>query len=786
VHQIRAGRLAWVALAVTAPTDSTDFPVLASFWPGTDVSTWGLRVGDRLLRVGDTDLRGVGPVGFLARVYEQAGDLGHVPVTYARGETRETGRILLSPVAYPWRTLPLSLTMVVTGALVLVRLPGLPLARSFFLAAVAYSMHWMFFFGGPRIFTYAWAATFVASTFLMFPLVLRTLLIFSDEVRIIGTEPPRRWPWLFSVFGPLTTSWVFGVPLPPAAGLRGIFAVNVAFGITFIVLLIRAFRNAGAVGRRRLKWVLYGVSVGTVPVLVTDAVAALAPALWWLHEIAVAAEAAVPICLVIAIVRYHLFDIDRLISATAVYSVLTVILGGGVLTVVPPLAETASAAFGIDAGASQLVLSFALAACLLPAQRRLRPVAERLFLPDRHRLEEDFQHLLRDLSGCGTPDAALTLAGERLDRLLVPETCRGYAATAEGYVLVYPPERRRWASVTGGAPVAGGDAGAAAEPPLAAAPARLDARRVPAEPVHIGRDAAIGPSALPPRTRALFESLGIAVVAHVTRGGRLAGLLCLGPKRSGDVYTQGDLALLAAVADKLSSEFQRIEQAESLRQERSMQEALRRYVPDPVASLLATGRDLDGGEREVSVLFVDLRSFTTYSETHAIDTVLAIVNRYTEAASGIIRRHRGTVLEFLGDGMMAVFGAPEREAHHARSAVRCALEIVAAVRGLRLGDPGSAPIEVSVGITTGVAFVGNVRASDRYIYTAIGDVPNLASRLEGLTRKLGASVAIDGATRSGAGEAAVAFHRHGPTLVRGRSQPVDVYFLPQTDATPAG
>jgi adenylate cyclase len=143
-------------------------------------------------------------------------------------------------------------------------------------------------------------------------------------------------------------------------------------------------------------------------------------------------------------------------------------------------------------------------------------------------------------------------------------------------------------------------------------------------------------------------------------------------------------------------------------------------------------------------------------------------------------------LEFLGDGMMAVFGAPEPAADHARSAVECGRDIVAAVRGLRLGDPGSPAIGVSVGIATGVAFVGNVRAADRFIYTAIGDVPNLASRLEGLTRKLDASVAIDGATQAGAGDAAAGFQHHGPTLVRGRSRVVDVYFLPQADATPAG
>ena len=127
---------------------------------------------------------------------------------------------------------------------------------------------------------------------------------------------------------------------------------------------------------------------------------------------------------------------------------------------------------------------------------------------------------------------------------------------------------------------------------------------------------------------------------------------------------------------------------------------------------------------------------------------------------------------------MAVFGAPEAAADHARAAVQCSRMTVSAVRALKLGDPGAEPIDVSVGIATGNAFVGNVRTADRLIYTAIGDVANLASRLEGLTRQLKGSIAIDGPTRAGAGDAAAPFVRQGPTLVRGREQVVDVYFLP--------
>lgn len=127
---------------------------------------------------------------------------------------------------------------------------------------------------------------------------------------------------------------------------------------------------------------------------------------------------------------------------------------------------------------------------------------------------------------------------------------------------------------------------------------------------------------------------------------------------------------------------------------------------------------------------------------------------------------------------MAVFGAPEAAPRFARAAVECGLEVVAAVRALRFGDPGGVPIGVSVGIATGSAFVGNFQAADRLVYTAVGDVANVASRLEGLTRQLNAAIVIDAVTRGTAETAGAAFRRHGPTLVRGREQAVEIYFLP--------
>jgi class 3 adenylate cyclase len=480
-------------------------------------------------------------------------------------------------------------------------------------------------------------------------------------------------------------------------------------------------------------------------------------------------------------VRFNFMDIDRLISSTAAYTVLLVTLVGAMLTLAPWLTGLLGTAMGADSQVGQLTLSLLLAAGLVPAERHLRPWIERLFFPERHRLQQGVERLLGTLAGCATPQEVLAAAGQSLDEMLHPDVCRVYRATSEGFLLAFAREPRRLPPRNGGS----------AHPAASAGPARPSEPATPPPPAPLvealggaARAIALGPDrrderSLPAWVYSALEGLGFAVVLPVLRGAHAAALVCLGPKRSGDVYTSTDLALLTAVAEKLSAALARFDQAELLRHERTLKEALLRYVPDPVAALLASGRDLPGGQKNVSILFADLRSFTAYSERHDIGNVLGIVNRYTEVVSGLIRRHGGTVVEFLGDGMMAIFGAPEPMDNHARAAVRCAGDIVAAVSELDLGrGEDGRPIGVSVGITTGEAFVGNVRAADRLIYTAIGDTANLASRLEGLTRRLDASVAIDSATHQAAGEAASSFRRHGPTLVRGRQQTVDVYFMP--------
>src|SRR5690606_15934674 len=131
-----------------------------------------------------------------------------------------------------------------------------------------------------------------------------------------------------------------------------------------------------------------------------------------------------------------------------------------------------------------------------------------------------------------------------------------------------------------------------------------------------------------------------------------------------------------------------------------------------------------------------------------------------------------------GDGMMAVFGAPRPLARKERAAVETARRIAAAVDALELGAATGRRLSVGIGIATGPAYVGNIQAVDRLIWTAIGNPINLAARLQALTREIGAAIAIDDATFRAAGDACAGVVARPHTAIRGRDEPVDVYALP--------
>jgi adenylate cyclase len=206
-----------------------------------------------------------------------------------------------------------------------------------------------------------------------------------------------------------------------------------------------------------------------------------------------------------------------------------------------------------------------------------------------------------------------------------------------------------------------------------------------------------------------------------------------------------------------------------------------KYVPrELVQDLLLSGREavLGGEKREITTLFSDIAGFTTLSESMDPDKLVLALGEYFKAMSDTIREHRGTVDKYIGDAIMAFWGAPRPLADHALAACRAALAMRDRLRAMRIlwARQGKPDISARIGINTGVAVVGNIGSPERMNYTAMGDAVNLASRLEGLNKSYGTGIAV-GETTAALVKEKMVLRPLDWVAVKGKSQAVLVHEL---------
>ncbi len=229
---------------------------------------------------------------------------------------------------------------------------------------------------------------------------------------------------------------------------------------------------------------------------------------------------------------------------------------------------------------------------------------------------------------------------------------------------------------------------------------------------------------------------------------------------------------------------------EAIERER-VRDVFSRFVPaDVLEEVLAKADDnlrLGGVERDCTVLFSDLRGFTSFSETQRAARVIEVINQYLNEMTEAIHTNGGTLISYMGDGIMAVFGTPIEQEDHADRAVRAAREMV----GPRLekfndwlaADGFEHRFEMGVGLNSGTVMAGNVGSEQRVEYTAIGDTTNTASRLEGMTKDHEAMVFISTSTRERLHEGAERLRHVGDFEVRGRVSKLGIWtFAPEDEA----
>ena len=209
-----------------------------------------------------------------------------------------------------------------------------------------------------------------------------------------------------------------------------------------------------------------------------------------------------------------------------------------------------------------------------------------------------------------------------------------------------------------------------------------------------------------------------------------------------------------------------------------------RFVnPHVVKELVTNGALLREGEsRDISVLFSDIRGFTTLAENRTPQEVVQLLNRYFTLQVEVVFRHGGSLDKFIGDCIMAFWGAPLDDPQHARNAVRAALEMAEVLQRFKaeLGRQ-DADFDVGIGIHSGPAVVGLIGSDQRREYTAIGDTVNLASRIEGLTKGV-ARILVSEQTMALCG-ASFSFTPYGAFEVKGREQQVRLFSPDQGEKT---
>jgi class 3 adenylate cyclase len=212
-----------------------------------------------------------------------------------------------------------------------------------------------------------------------------------------------------------------------------------------------------------------------------------------------------------------------------------------------------------------------------------------------------------------------------------------------------------------------------------------------------------------------------------------------------------------------------------LAEREKIRDAFGTFLDEEVADYILSDKYTpEGFEAEVSLLFCDVRDFTSFASRSDAQEVVGAVNRLFETVVPIISRHGGHVDKFIGDGLLAVFGAPERRRDHADCAVRAAVEIAR-----RVNQEDGEMLSVGVGVNSGQVIAGSIGGAGRLNFSVIGDAVNVAARVEAATRELGDDVLVTASTCDCLGDA-IELEPRGARQLKGKDEPVHL-FAPVVD-----
>ena len=280
-----------------------------------------------------------------------------------------------------------------------------------------------------------------------------------------------------------------------------------------------------------------------------------------------------------------------------------------------------------------------------------------------------------------------------------------------------------------------------------------------------------------------ITQLGAILIIPIIYEDRLTGLISLGKKKSGKFYRREDIKLLSILANQGSVAIENAimlkEIIEKERVKAKILDAFGKYVTREVRDQILGGHiPFDGEAKDVTVLFADLRDFTALAESNSPKEVVKIINGYFSEMADAISKHKGLVLQFIGDEIEAVFGAPLALENHPTHAVRAAIamreRLVLVNKNLQ--QQGYFPLRHGIGIHTGNVVAANIGSEDRLSYALVGDTVNVASRIQGLNKKFDTDILISASTVERLSED-IEVTKLPATTVKGKKVLVEIFKL---------
>ena len=279
-----------------------------------------------------------------------------------------------------------------------------------------------------------------------------------------------------------------------------------------------------------------------------------------------------------------------------------------------------------------------------------------------------------------------------------------------------------------------------------------------------------------------FLGIRSALCVPLSTRDKVLGLIYVDTPLKVKAFSEFDLELLSALAGYSAMAIHQADLRARIQEEREARNRLQRYhSPEVVSRILGSSQGPEGAtlevrEVEATVLFADLVGFTSMSEAMAPREVAMLLNEVFSLMTEIIFRHEGTLDKFIGDCIMAIFGAPLEKADHARLAVGCAREMREALGSFNRERGGTSPLQFRIGINTGRVVAGDIGSLRRMEYTVLGNTVNLASRLQSEVARPGQIVAGE-STREFCGADCGSWKKIENVTVKGLSRAVTAYEL---------